>query len=294
MKIFFHDDLIAPGHAFDTTRKPGWIADSLRQHPVKEVRVVRARPANDDRLRRVHSAHYVQAVRDGKPQCLAESQGFPWDFGVYRAAAASAGAASDAARAALEDGVAGALSTGLHHAAHETGAGFCTFNGLALAALEALDAGAPSVLVLDLDAHCGGGTHSIIRSIPNIRQIDISVSAIDGYAPSAGNTLDLVTDVRQYMPTIRRRLHEASPRCADGGLVLYNAGMDPCEDSLGGLRGITPEVLQERETTVFDWARQHRVAVAFVPAGGYTRPGDQQSDIVALHRLTIEAAASTR
>ena len=135
MKILFHDDLIAPGHAFDTTRKPGWIADSLRQHPVKEVRVVRARPANDDRLRRVHSADYVQAVRDGKPKCLAESQGFPWDFGVYRAAAASAGAASDAARAALEDGIAGALSTGLHHAAHETGAGFCTFNGLALAAL---------------------------------------------------------------------------------------------------------------------------------------------------------------
>jgi hypothetical protein len=70
--------------------------------------------------------------------------------------------------------------------------------------------------------------------------------------------------------------------------------MDPCEDSLGGLRGITPEVLKERETTVFGWARQHRVAVAFVPAGGYTRPGDQQSDIVALHRLTIEAATSTR
>jgi hypothetical protein len=42
------------------------------------------------------------------------------------------------------------------------GAGFCTFNGLALAALAALDLGAKRVLVLDLDAHCGGGTHELL------------------------------------------------------------------------------------------------------------------------------------
>lgn len=63
-----------------------------------------------------------------------------------------------AAISALEHGTAGSLSSGLHHARRETGEGFCTFNGLAIAAREALSAGARSVLILDLDAHFGGGT----------------------------------------------------------------------------------------------------------------------------------------
>jgi len=50
----------------------------------------------------------------------------------------------------------GSLSSGLHHARRTHGAGFCTFNGLALAALTALEvltAGAQRVLILNLDAH---------------------------------------------------------------------------------------------------------------------------------------------
>jgi acetoin utilization deacetylase AcuC-like enzyme len=237
----------------------------------------------------VHDPQYVRAVRLGEPHELAESQGFPWDEGIHQAGLASAGAAADAARAALEDGTAGALSTGLHHATHAHGAGFCTYNGLALAALAALDAGAHSVLILDLDAHCGGGTHSIIETTPTIHQIDVSISAFDGYAPSPGSTLDIVTDAADYLPTIRDRLNQASTWCI-GGLVLFNAGMDPWERSLGGLRGITQRVLQEREDLVFAWARQIDARIAFVPAGGYKRPGDDPDRIVELHRLTIESA----
>ena len=72
---------------------------------------------------------------------------------------ASNGGAVAAARAARAGGVAGSLSSGLHHAGRDRGAGFCTFNGLVLAARAALSEGAARVLVLDLDAHCGGGTH---------------------------------------------------------------------------------------------------------------------------------------
>src|SRR6185369_4139490 len=110
----------------------------------------------------------------------AESQGFSWDPGLWRMVLASNGGVVAAARAALQDGVAGSLSSGLHHARHERGAGFCTFNGLALAARAALDAGAGSVLILDLDAHCGGGTTSLIEREPRIWQSDVSVSGLDG------------------------------------------------------------------------------------------------------------------
>ncbi|HUZ83270.1 MAG TPA: hypothetical protein VMU66_01150, partial [Gaiellales bacterium] len=134
---------------------PRWILDSLVEQPLAGVQIAAAEAATEQRLARIHTAEYLAAVRTGEPSELAESQGFPWDPGIFRAGAMSAGAATDAARAALRDGAAGALSTGLHHAAADHGAGYCTFNGLALAALEALDAGAQSVLILDLDAHCG-------------------------------------------------------------------------------------------------------------------------------------------
>ena len=44
---------------------------------------------------------------------------------------------------------AGSLSSGLHHATRALGSGFCTFNGLALAARAVIDAGAKRVLVVD-------------------------------------------------------------------------------------------------------------------------------------------------
>ena len=62
---------------------------------------------------------------------------------------------------AMTDGVAGSLSGGLHHARCDQGSGFCTFNGLALAAKAALAAGAESVVILDFDAHCGGAGRQV-------------------------------------------------------------------------------------------------------------------------------------
>ena len=63
---------------------------------------------------------------------------------------------------ALDDGVAAALASGFHHAHADHGEGFCTFNGLVVAA-EALRAAGRvrTVAVLDLDLHYGNGTASL-------------------------------------------------------------------------------------------------------------------------------------
>lgn len=45
---------------------------------------------------------------------------------------------------------------------YDSGAGFCTFNGIAIAAKQALRRGAKRVLIIDFDAHGSGGTHSLI------------------------------------------------------------------------------------------------------------------------------------
>lgn len=288
MKVYYSPAYVLAAHSFDTTRKAEWVAESLRREPIAGVHLCEPDPLDETGLADVHAPEYVAAVRTGEPRALAESQGFTWDPGLWPMVCASNGGAVAAALSALDDGVAGSLSSGLHHAARGWGAGFCTFNGLALAARPALRSGATSVLVVDLDAHCGGGTHSLIRDDPRIRQLDVSVDSFDGYAATAGTTLDIVTDARRYLETIRARLGALDGRF---DLCIFNAGMDPFEhNAIGGLEGITSPVLAEREREVFGWCRRKGVPAAFVLAGGYVGPGLREGELVGLHRMTVAAA----
>jgi len=289
MRLYFSPDYVAAGHAFDTTRKAQWIVDSLREAPIPGVDLVAPAPLTRDQGEAVHDPAYVRAIETGEPRHLSESQGFRWDGALWRAVLASNGGVVAAARAAMEDGVAGSLSSGLHHARHDTGHGFCTFNGLAIAAKAALAAGARTVLIVDLDAHCGGGTASLIAGDTRIRQIDVSVSPVDSYESTDQCRLAMVRDAAEYLPTVRRML--ASVDGEGFELCLYNAGMDPHEKcAIGGLAGITRDMLAEREQTVFAWCAKRRLPVAFVLAGGYTGPRLHRAELVALHRCTLSAA----
>ena len=183
------------------------------------------------------------------------------------------------------------MSSGLHHAAYGHGEGFCTFNGLVLAARAALAAGAKAVLILDLDAHCGGGTASLIAGEPRIQQIDVAVSSFDSYPDTEQARLALVTAWAEYLPTIRQALDSVDRRRGAFDLCLYNAGMDPSENcSIGGLTGITQDILAERERIVFEWSVDRQLPIAFVFAGGYIGARMDKPELVALHRLTLSAA----
>jgi acetoin utilization deacetylase AcuC-like enzyme len=292
MPVFYSEDYTVAATSFDTTRKARWVARSLAAKPITGLQLSPNAPLTAAELERVHDPAYVAAVRTGEPRALAESQGFDWDPQLWKMVCASNGGAVAAARAALHSGRAGARASGLHHARRSHGAGFCTFNGLALAALAALDGGAKRVLVLDLDAHCGGGTDELLGHHPSVRILDIAVDAFDRYTPGPGNTLDVVGDAQRYLPTLRERL--AALEGESFGLVLYNAGMDPHQDcEVGGLRGIDELVIAQRERIVFEWCRRRKLPVAFVLAGGYIGPKLDEARLVALHRLTLSAAVNT-
>jgi acetoin utilization deacetylase AcuC-like enzyme len=290
LPVFYSEDYVVSAHSFDTTRKARWVAESLSAEPIPGVRLSPNAPLDVSDLERVHDPAYVAAVRTGEPRALAESNGFDWDPQLWTMVRASNGGAVAAALAALRSGCAGALASGLHHARRAHGAGFCTFNGLALAALAALQAGAKRVLVLDLDAHCGGGTDELVGRHPGVHILDIAVNAFDQYPPSPGNSLDVVGSAGDYLPTLERRLQELTGEPFD--LCIYNAGMDPHQDCpVGGLTGIDATVLAQRERRVFDWCRARELPVAFVLAGGYVGPALDRNGLVSLHRLTLHAAA---
>ncbi|SDD98554.1 hypothetical protein [Rhodococcus tukisamuensis] len=294
MKLYYSPDYVGSSYSFDTTRKSQWIADSLLRSPIAGVELTRPRVLSVDQFAQVHDPAYVDAVVTGEPRQLAEGQGFDWDAGLFPMVQASNGGAVEAAIAALREGVAGSLSSGLHHARYGSGSGFCTFNGLALASKAALAAGAGNVLIVDLDAHCGGGTASLIADEARIWQVDVSVSMFDMYAGTDRAKLAEVTDADRYLSEIGQalsRIERLGPRF---DLVLYNAGMDPYEGcAVGGLDGITAEILAERERFVFEWCRTRGIAAAFVLAGGYIGERLDAETLVDLHRSTIAAAAES-
>lgn len=294
MRCYYSDDFVAAAHAFDTTRKAKWIADSLREQPIADVELVAPEPITDKQLRAVHDPAYIEAIRTGVPPVLAASSGIEWDPGVWQAGLAAVGGAVAAARSAVALGSnAGCLAGAGHHAMRDSGNGFCTFNDIAVATMDALDAGASHVLIVDLDAHCGGGTHDILHGKPRIHQLDIAVNEFDRYRPLAdGWSLDLLTDPAVYLPTLERRLGDLLVESPRFDLCIYNAGMDPFERcAIGGLPGMSWTILRDREEMVFSWCSSLGLPVAFVIAGGYTGLFLQQDELVDLHRLTIEAAA---
>ena len=95
MKLFFNNDYVNAEHRFDTTRKSGWIADSLA---VPGLRITSPPAATREQLVEVHAAEYVDAVITGEPAALARSQGFTWGPRLFSAVAASTGGVIAAAR----------------------------------------------------------------------------------------------------------------------------------------------------------------------------------------------------
>ncbi|MEP6905981.1 MAG: hypothetical protein ABI875_07830, partial [Gemmatimonadales bacterium] len=270
-----------------------WVFEGQNEDPNESIEFQSPSSLTAEQVTSVHDPVYVRAIETGQPRSLAESQGFAWDPGLWKMVLTTNGGVVAAGLAAMQSGQeAGSLSSGLHHARRETGRGFCTFNGLVLAANAALAAGADRVLILDLDAHCGGGTHSLIKADPRIWQVDVSVNAFDRYDSSERSTLSLVDSANDYLPTIDRELKRLLRAAPKFDLCLYNAGVDPHERcAIGGLGGIDMGMLAKREMIVFEWGLRQRVPIAFVLAGGYVGPDLTQEELVLLHRLTIEAAS---
>jgi acetoin utilization deacetylase AcuC-like enzyme len=292
VEVFFDGRYCGVGHDFDTTRKAERLADDHYRRPVPGIELRSPRHADPGDFVRIHDQDYVTAVMSGTPGELAGSSGIGWDLDHVYGVLASTGGCIHAASSAWLHGISGTLSSGLHHARRDRGAGYCTINGIALAALTFLDMGAERVLIVDLDAHCGGGTADIVGADARIAAIDISTSTFDGYDPPPGWSLDIISESHDYLATVEDRLAAVPVGSVDA--VVYNAGMDPHERcAIGGLDGITDNVLAAREQMVFDFAADRSLPIAFALAGGYSEFPMGPDHLTALHRLTIEAAAAS-
>jgi acetoin utilization deacetylase AcuC-like enzyme len=108
----------------------------------------------------------------------------------------------------------------------------------------------------------------------------------DSWTPTAKSRhfIQVVTKPKTYLATVE----EALKSLEGVAFLIYNAGMDTHERA-GGLKGITLEIIQEREMRVVEWARAQNVPIVFALAGGYTWSGLTLKEVAELHLETVRA-----
>jgi acetoin utilization deacetylase AcuC-like enzyme len=277
LTVFYSTDMVADSGRprSPSDQKPLIVAQALKRTPWP-IELVAPEPCTLADICSVHDPEFVVGVLE---------QRRPSGFGstspsVARSLPYTCGACYDSCVAALRDGISASLTSGFHHAGPSTARGFCTFNGLMIAASQLLRGRrADKIAIIDCDYHYGDGTQAIIDA----QGLSDRVLHV-----SFGRTFKRREQAEAYIEGVyqlRSSLREFAP-----DVLIYQAGADAhVDDPLGGL--LTTEQMRERDRVVFAVARELGIAVAWNLAGGYQiDPDGSIPRVVELHLNTFEEA----
>lgn len=221
----------------------------------------------------MHDPDYVEQVLTCVvPRETERRIGFAVTPHVSRRARLSPGGTWLAARLALRYGYAANGAGGSHHALRDTGAGYCIFNDLAIAAYRLIEEGEVArILIVDLDVHQGDGTATLTAGRDDIvsfsmhgdknfpmrkARSDLDIALADGTGDAA-----YLAALAEHLPSL---IDRATP-----DLILYQAGVDPHEDDKLGRLALSDAGLEARDRFVMRAARRRGLPLASVLGGGY-------------------------
>jgi acetoin utilization deacetylase AcuC-like enzyme len=268
--IIFHDphcvEYSAPSHPERPDRITRTVPLLKERHPDWGWR--KPEPASEAALLRAHSRDHVERIRNARRDFDADTPFYP---NIYELALRSAGAAIDAARAALhgERGFSLMRPPG-HHAARDRAKGFCYFNNIAIAALDVLDNSARRVAIWDFDAHHGNGTEAIVAN--NLQIAFASIHQFPGYPGTGTKSFANVTNYplgpgtprNHHVEVLKRALEKLVAFKPD--LLLVSAGFDAyARDPL-----VRMTLEPEDFSTFGEWLHQLDIPVATILEGGYS------------------------
>jgi acetoin utilization deacetylase AcuC-like enzyme len=268
--IIFHDESCLEYSAAGHPERPARIARSIpllkERHPDWEWRTPKA--ASEAALLRAHSHDHVDSIRNATRDFDTDTPAYPK---VYDHALRSAGAAIEAARATLRGERAFSLMRPPgHHATRDRAMGFCYFNNIAIAALDALDNSAKRVAIWDFDAHHGNGTEAIVAN--KLRIAFASIHQFPGYPGTGTRSFANVTNYPLEPGTPRNHYVEVAKRALEKlvtfkpDLLLVSAGFDAyASDPL-----VQMTLEAEDFSTFGEWLRHLDIPVATILEGGYS------------------------
>ncbi len=246
-----------------------------------------------EELALVHEESYIKAFAEGN---LGKEElrkiGFPWSPElVARSFAAAAGtimaATSVASKSCL---IAANLAGGTHHAFPDRGAGYCIINDVAVA-VKVLQQKRPAsrIMIVDLDAHQGNGTHFLLANEPSVFTYSAHVAAnypVEKYAGTYDLEFERWVEGAYYLERLKDTLvgclEQFSPE-----IVFYLAGVDVHVDDRYGQMSLSTDELAERDRFTIDACVRAGAGVAIVLAGGYNKRRDVTAQ---LHVQTLKIA----
>lgn len=250
--------------------KPELTVERFRNNP--RVKIVSDwAPISREELYAAHDPRFVNGVLDlefengfrNKSARIAESLHY------------TVGSFYNAAKYALEHRtVVCSPTSGFHHSHFDYCHGFCTFNGLMVAAINCWRNGlVDKIGIIDFDAHYGDGTVDIIERI--------GVSDLIEHL-TFGGFATYRYDFDKWLDGLEEELVDRFSSC---DILFYQAGADPHKDDpLGGY--LTTEQMCRRDEIVFRAAKRLRKPIVWNLAGGYQKPIEKVLD---LHNNTLTA-----
>jgi acetoin utilization deacetylase AcuC-like enzyme len=244
-------------------------------------------------LEAMHCPEYVdQVLRAEVPRDKERRIGFPVTPAITNRVRHTNGGTWLAAQLARQHGYAANSAAGSHHALHDTGAGYCVFNDLAVTANRLIaEQHAGRVLIVDCDVHQGDGTASLTAGRADI--FTLSLHAEKNFpVRKARSSRDVAlpdgVDDDGYMEALTRHLPQVLGEFAPD-FVLYQAGVDPHVDDKLGRLALSDAGLEARDRFVVREARRLGLPIASALGGGY---GDDARAVAARHAASMLAMAA--
>lgn len=289
-----------PGYVIETERtgtfphdKYALVMRALRESGIAmTVHAPEAMPR--EWLEAVHESAYVdEVIGCSVPAAKQRRIGFTIDEPISRRSQLSPGGTWLAAKLALQHGFAANSAGGSHHAQADSGAGYCVFNDLALAANRLIEEGNVSrILILDLDVHQGDGTAALTAGRSDIFTLSLHAeknfparkarSSLDVGLPDATGDAGYLKALAGSLPMV---LDHFVPE-----LILLQAGVDAHADDKLGRLSLTDHGLADRDRFVATEAKRRGIPLASTLGGGY---GADRKAVAVRHARTILALSAT-
>ncbi len=306
MRVSYHAGYSVPlpaRHPFPMGKFAALHALLLREGVIREADVVAPREVDRADLRLVHTARYLEALISGTlSPAEVRRMGLPWSAALVRRSLLAVQGTANAMAMALEDGLAGNLAGGTHHAMPDHGEGFCVLNDVAVG-LRMLQQAAwlRRALVVDLDVHQGNGNAAFFsaeRAWPMGGVYTLSVHGEKNFPfrkPPSTRDVPLPdgTGDDAYLAALAHHLPEALA-ASTPDLVVYLAGVDVVANDRFGRLALTVEGLARRDRFVCETVRAAGVPLCLLLSGGYARTGLETlaEETAALHATVFREAVA--
>ena len=292
LPVVNHEDYFAKigdDHKFPIN-KFGELANYLIQNKIVN-KFHKPYACSSETLSYAHSEKYISNIKN---KTLSEEGikkiGFPLVDSVIQRSLVATGGTVLASKLAINYGISCNTAGGSHHANYDSGAGYCVFNDVAVAAHYLLNRGlANKILIVDLDVHQGNGNSEIFKD--NRSVFTFSMHSKTNYPAKKSNS-DLDVELEDnleddaYIKTLKYYLNELNKENFD--FVFYIAGVDiHFNDRLGKLK-ISDEGIKLRDELVIENFFSKRIPLCGVLGGGYNKDFNK---LVELHSILHQSCA---